>query len=67
MSVMTNMTRICDKCKNMIVLNAISYGECHFCGKQIVCPHIPTYYACSECSTIHNCCEQCGTKLKEKK
>lgn len=54
---------ICDKCKNMVCLSALSVGVCKICDKETPTPHIPSYSICKECSTKNIMCEQCGKNL----
>jgi hypothetical protein len=58
---------VCINCKQQLVLNAISYGKCIICGKDIVCPYIPCYALCDECSKETHRCQQCGKRKYVKK
>lgn len=51
---------LCDKCINSLYLQAISFGKCKICGRDIYCPHLPCYDLCDKCSDENSYCQQCG-------
>jgi hypothetical protein len=56
----------CEKCKNKVVLNVITFTECNECDIDVVSPHLPAYTLCEECAKKLNRCQQCGYLLEDK-
>jgi len=57
---------LCNKCKEMIVMNAFSSSNCEICGRPINTPHIPAYRICEECSQYSGDCQQCGVNIEDR-
>ena len=57
---------ICEACKHMVTLSAISIGVCDMCGREVLTPHIPCYEVCNKCSEKYGLCQQCGKKMNNK-
>jgi len=56
---------ICDKCKNIICMQAFITTSCERCGKDIVTGHIPGYRICIECAKYSGDCQQCGENIED--
>ena len=55
---------VCNKCRNMIILNGFSKSNCIVCGNIIITSHTPSYIVCEECSKELNVCQQCGLEIE---
>lgn len=58
------MMQLCDKCQNILSLQAFTTTKCEQCGAEIVTGHIPGYKICIKCSTSLNLCQQCGKPIE---
>lgn len=56
---------ICDKCKDIIVIDEFKETNCIMCGEIITSSHLPPFKYCEECSINLNVCKQCGNDLED--
>lgn len=55
----------CKRCNNSCYLQAISFGICKICSREVYCPHSPCYELCEECSNKNKYCQQCGRVVED--
>lgn len=53
----------CEKCKQMMVLHAFSYGKCDVCDREITTPHVPCDTICERCSDDLGVCQRCSEPI----
>lgn len=61
---------LCDKCSNLVVMNAFCNSKCEICEKEFLSEMMPGYSICNDCITKYNklgihFCRRCTTKILE--
>lgn len=56
-------THQCNLCRNRVVMNGFSVGNCQICGDAIICAETPCVKLCWKCAMKNNKCIVCGGDL----